>query len=196
MPRKPSHTPESLADSALAQFWHGGYEATSMDVLVKKTGVSRHGIYSDYGGKKALYLACFSRYHDHVIAPVLNPVMGSGDGIAAIVGYFGRLVEMAEGIGLPGPGCFVVNASTETAPHDPDVAAKVADHNARLETAFATALERENSTRLPVAHRRALARTVVIFSNGLWTASRSVEKPDILREHAAVFLDLLEYRLK
>ncbi|GGE24046.1 TetR family transcriptional regulator [Primorskyibacter flagellatus] len=196
MPRKPSHTPESLADSALAQFWYGGYEATSMDILVKKTGVSRHGIYTDYGGKKALYLACFPRYHQHVVSPVLDPVTGSGDGMAAIVGYFGRLVEMAESIGLPGPGCFVVNASTEVAPHDPEVAAKVAEHNARLETAFSTALQREQSTRLPMPHRKALARTIMIFSNGLWTASRSTDKSETLREHAAVFLDLLEYRLK
>ncbi|WP_136635663.1 TetR/AcrR family transcriptional regulator [Pseudooceanicola onchidii] len=196
MPRKPSHTPESLADGALAQFWWGGYEATSMDKLVKKTGVSRHGIYADYGGKKALYLACFPRYHEHVVAPILNPVTGSGDGLAAIVGYFGRMVEMAEGIGLPGPGCFVVNAATETAPHDPEIAAKVQEHNDRMESAFAKALEREQASRLPVAHRRALARTTMIFANGLWTASRSIDKVEVMREHAAVFLDLLEYRLK
>lgn len=167
-----------------------------MDKLVKKTGVSRHGIYTDYGGKRSLYLACFPRYHEHVVRPVLDPVTGSGDGLAAIVGYFGRMVEMAEGIGLPGPGCFVVNAATETAPHDPEIAHKVAEHNLRMENAFATALEREQSSRLPVAHRRALARTTMIFANGLWTASRSIEKVDVMREHAAVFLDLLEYRLK
>ena len=84
----------------------------------------------------------------------------------------------------------------EVAPHDPEVAAKVAEHNTRLETAFSTALQREQSTRLPMPHRKALARTIMIFSNGLWTASRSTDKSETLREHAAVFLDLLEYRLK
>jgi len=196
MPRKPSHTPESLADSALAQFWYGGYEATSMDILVKKTGVSRHGIYTDYGSKHALYMACFPRYHEHVVAPVLNPVFSSQDGLPAITSYFGRLIEMAEGIGLPGPGCFVANAATETAPHDPAVAKKVAEHNTRLENAFTMALQREKKSTLPLAHRKALARIIAIFSSGIWTASRSTDNPEVLRQHVAVFLDMLEHRVK
>lgn len=196
MPRKPSHTPESLADSALAQFWYGGYEATSMDTLVKKTGVSRHGIYTDYGSKHALYLACFPRYHEHVVAPVLNPVFSSPAGLPAITAYFGRLIEMAEGIGLPGPGCFIANAATETAPHDPEVARKVAEHNTRLENAFTMALQREKTSNLPLAHRKALARLTVIFSAGVWTASRSTENVEVLRQHVAVFLDMLEHRVK
>ncbi|EAQ01061.1 putative tetR-family transcriptional regulator [Pseudooceanicola batsensis HTCC2597] len=196
MPRKPSHTPESLADSALAQFWYGGYEATSMDTLVKKTGVSRHGIYTDYGSKRSLYLACFPRYHEHVVAPVLNPVFSSHDGLPAITAYFGRLIEMAEGIGLPGPGCFVANAATETAPHDPDVARKVSEHNTKLENAFTMALQREKKSQLPLAHRKALARIIAMFSAALWTSSRSTDNPETLRQHTAVFLDMLENRVK
>jgi TetR/AcrR family transcriptional repressor of nem operon len=90
----------------------------------------------------------------------------------------------------------VANAATETAPHDPEVAKKVAEHNTKLENAFTMALQREKKSTLPLTHRKALARLVAMFSSGVWTASRSTDNPEVLRQHVAVFLDMLEHRVK
>lgn len=62
MPRPISFTTDQLAGRALQHFWVHGFHASSMDDLVKATGISRHGIYATFGGKKALFMACFDQY--------------------------------------------------------------------------------------------------------------------------------------
>ncbi|MEO1379603.1 MAG: helix-turn-helix domain-containing protein [Pseudomonadota bacterium] len=62
MARPKSFSSDDLYERALMRFWHRGFEGTSIDDLVKATGISRHGIYTEAGGKKALYLRCFDHY--------------------------------------------------------------------------------------------------------------------------------------
>ncbi|MFN3213137.1 MAG: TetR/AcrR family transcriptional regulator [Henriciella sp.] len=86
MPRPKSHTKDALVEAAMHRFWHYGYAATSMDDLVKATGVSRHGIYSDVGGKRALFLAGFAAYRDTVVAPALAAMETGGTGASGLDG--------------------------------------------------------------------------------------------------------------
>lgn len=74
MPRQTSFTTSQLTDRALEHFWSHGFHASSMDDLVKATGVSRHGIYTAFGGKKALFLACFDHYQQAVVTPAFRLV--------------------------------------------------------------------------------------------------------------------------
>ena len=186
MPRPRSFDPDTLADAALTQFWQRGYCATSMDDLVSATGVSRYGIYAAFGDKHGLYLACFARYRENVVTPAFLRVEAPGAGLPEIAGYFEHQIAAAEGVGLPGPGCFVANAATETAPHDPGAAAEVAAHNDRLRAGFARALE-------TAGHRDpALPEALLTFATGLWSLSRVTGDAGPLRKAVASFLALLE----
>ncbi|MCF4167472.1 TetR/AcrR family transcriptional regulator [Zavarzinia compransoris] len=195
MPRTKSHTPHSLADDALAVFWNAGFGATSMDDLVRATGVSRHGIYGDFGGKRALFLACFDRYQDLVVTPAFAAVERPGAGLAEISAYFEHQIGAAEALGLPGPGCFVANAATEVAPHDAGVREKVAQHNDRLRRGFANALRAGAG---PAPDDRMIARlaeTALVFATGLWSLSRVADTAGGLRQAAADFIAALERML-
>ncbi len=192
MPRTAAHTPEDLTERALLQFWSGGYHATSMDDLVARTGVSRHAIYGAYGGKRALYLACFARYADLVVTPAFAAVEAPQAGLREIRGYFAHQISAAEAAGLPGPGCFVANAATEVAPQDAEVAAVVAGHNARLAKGFSMALQNEAGRTVP----HDLVQALVIFAAGLWSLSRVEPDGQVLRQAATAFLDLVERSLQ
>ncbi|MFS4579745.1 TetR/AcrR family transcriptional regulator [Phaeobacter sp. C3_T13_0] len=190
MPRQTSFTTEQLADRALHRFWVHGFHASSMDELVKATGVSRHGIYTTFGGKKALFLACFERYQQIVVTPAFAVVETPGAGLDSVAAYFEKQITSGEAAGLPGPGCFVANSATEVAPDDPAVMTEVQRHNDRLKIGFAAALE----TSIPdISERKAsdLADVMVIFTNGLWTMSRNTTDADALRRTVRNFISLL-----
>ncbi|MEL7528783.1 MAG: helix-turn-helix domain-containing protein, partial [Pseudomonadota bacterium] len=74
MARPRSYDSETLALRTLTAFWQGGYHATSMDDLVRVTGVSRHGIYKEFGGKKDMFLSSFELYQKLVVSPALEQV--------------------------------------------------------------------------------------------------------------------------
>lgn len=78
MPRPRTQSREQLVDSAMAVFWKSGYFATSMEDLVAATGVSRGGIYTDFGGKDALFLASLKAYRERFAAPAIAILRGDG----------------------------------------------------------------------------------------------------------------------
>lgn len=190
MPRPSSFTTSQLADRALQRFWVHGFHASSMDDLVNATGISRHGIYTTFGGKKALFLACFEQYQQMVVTPAFEVVEAPGADLQSVATYFEKQIESGEAVGLPGPGCFVANAATEVAPDDADVMALVLQHNDRLRQGFAGAL-RQSALASDQDRVLDLADVMVIFTNGLWTMSRSISDANVLRRAVTRFLELL-----
>jgi len=161
-----------------------------MDDLVKAVGVSRHGIYATFDGKKAMFLACLDRYQQAVVTPAFEVVEAPYADLKSVAEYFEIQISRAEAAGLPGPGCFVSNSATEVAPSDPDVMLQVKRHNDRLKCGFAGAL-RVSIPSLDESELCNLAEMMVIFTNGLWTLSRSVNNADTLRRAVRTFLHLL-----
>lgn len=198
MPRPRSHTPESLVANALPRFWQAGYNATSMDDLVRVTGVSRHGIYSDFGGKHDLFLACFERYQTDVVSPAFSQVEQPGADLKDVAAYFEQQIARAETAGLPGPGCLVANSATEVAPHDTAVLEKVETHNNRLRAGFLNALgnSRAGNSALGPDDLARLAEALLVFATGLWSLSRVTSSADTLRKAVSTFLATLESQLQ
>ena len=195
MPRKKSHTKDDLVASAMHRFWQYGYEATSLDDLVRATGVSRHGIYSDVGNKERLYLAGLEAYQKLIVTPALEGLESVDSGLAEIKSYFETQIALAESIGLPGPGCLVANAMTETAPHNTAVAKQVEAHNARLTAGFLKALKKAAPS-LPLREQKKLARFLTVTAQGLWSMSRTVDDAKQLREYVLTLMLLIEERIE
>lgn len=186
-----------MVDAAMTRFWCYGFTATSMDQLVDVTGVSRHGIYSAFGGKRALFLACLEAYQQAVVTPAFAVVEDEGAGLSAIACYFETQIAKAEAIGLPGPGCLVANSMTELGPHDAGVLDRVNHHNRRLHAGFARALTAADKNEPPLSADalKDLASLLVTSAQGLWSLSRSVDDAAPLRCIVTTLLDLLRRRL-
>jgi len=156
--------------------------------LVAATGSTRQSIYGDFGSKDGLYRACFDLYRGEVVRPAIAPLAESGSGLGAIAQYFETQIARAEAMGLPGPGCLVGNAMTETAPCNQDIRDVVKQHNDRLAAGFAKALP----AHLPVAKRRELSDFLVIAAQGLWAISRVTDSADALRAKAKTILRMIQ----
>ncbi|MEU9005459.1 helix-turn-helix domain-containing protein, partial [Streptomyces sp. NPDC048551] len=73
MPRPREFEPERVLDAAMLRFWERGYQATSIEDLVKATGVKPGSIYSVFpGGKRALFVKSLERYSKLVVPQKLG----------------------------------------------------------------------------------------------------------------------------
>jgi TetR/AcrR family transcriptional repressor of nem operon len=99
-------------------FWTHGYYATSIDDLVRATGIGRHGLYGEFGDKRGVFIAAAQVYREAVVSPAFAPVEVPGAGLADVRAYLETQTGLAVARGLPGPGCLMANTMTESGPHD------------------------------------------------------------------------------
>lgn len=105
---------------AMKVFWSKGYDGTSMNDLVKETGVNRGSIYTDFAGKKDIFLEVLSSYDDIYRERFLARLAARFAPGEAIIAAFEAAACGAEAEGDP-EGCLMVNTAVEVSPHDGDV---------------------------------------------------------------------------
>ncbi len=140
MPRPREFDPDTVLHQAMLRFWERGYRATSVEDLVKATGVNPGSLYGAFpGGKHTLFMKSLERYTRLVVPEQLGELDEPGASVAELRGYFDGLVD-----GLASPegrqGCLLVNSAIENAAEDHEVATVVRHHFARLEGRMTRAL--------------------------------------------------------
>jgi len=120
MARTQEFDPNEALDRAVALFWKKGFFDSSMDDLVKATGVSRYGIYGTFGNKREFFKASLRSYADRIVSHMQRPLRKRDASLAEIQEYFAKLLQLA-GSDRGRLGCLICNTATEVAPHDEDV---------------------------------------------------------------------------
>ncbi len=90
MARPISYDPEAALGRAIDLFWRCGYQAVSVDDLVRTTGLNRHSLYSRYGNKYGLLQAALRRYCEQTIERLRRPLESPGTPRERI----GRLMDL------------------------------------------------------------------------------------------------------
>jgi TetR/AcrR family transcriptional repressor of nem operon len=183
MPRPREFEPEQVLDSAMRQFWERGYRATSVDDLVRATGVKPGSLYSAFpGGKHALLLGSLDRYSRLIVPQKLRDLDAPGASVAQARAYFDGLVQdLLSDEGRA--GCLLVNSAIETAATDPEVAAVVRGHHARLERCFTAALRNSQASGEISADIDPVVRAkgLVAASQGLMVIGKANPDEGVLR---------------
>jgi len=105
-------------------FWLHGYEATSLQDLLKAMGLSKSSLYQGFGGKKELFLQCIQLYCRQRGDRWRSLLQGAGSGYNFIetllisAGSDGKMSEVRR-------GCLLMNTATELSHKDPEVGARV-----------------------------------------------------------------------
>ena len=195
-------------------FWERGYEATSVDDLVARLGIGRGSLYAAFGSKHALYLQALDRYRCEHMAGAFAALDDPGAPLRPTLRrFFDALVAEALGeppAGQPAAGdsrgggtareeprprgCFMVNATTERAGCDAEVAARVRENAATMEATLVRAIRRAQ-TRGEVAadkEARALARFLVMAVQGLRVAAAATPSRPALRDMVRLTLAALD----
>jgi TetR/AcrR family transcriptional regulator, transcriptional repressor for nem operon len=125
-----------VLDRAMQAFWSRGYEATSMQDLVARTGVNRASLYATYGDKHALFLASLRMFADtvhHKRLADLEAAHGPREAIRQSLLAF--VPQEADKRGHR--GCFLTNTALELAAHDPEAGKVVAQAQKQTEAWYA-----------------------------------------------------------
>lgn len=144
MPRPREFEPQEALHEAMLLFWRQGYLDTSMDELVKATGVSRYGLYNTFGDKQELFIKALDYYSGVVINMLIGPLERPQAGLAEIHGYFNALLSMTDGERWP-LGCLIGNTAVALTPTEAEVSSRIINHYARMRLAFLNALENGQS---------------------------------------------------
>ena len=166
----------AVLDHAVDAFWEHGYTGTPVQELCDAMGLHPGSLYTAFGDKRALFLTALDRYADTVSRQAIERIERAPDGLAGIRAYFDHLIT-AMIDGKRRWGCLVTNSTAELALHDPDVAARVKLHLARVEAAFASAVARAQACgELKQVKSHQAAAFLVCLVQGLNVVAKT--KPD------------------
>lgn len=91
----PCGTRDRILAVARSQFAQNGYHGTSMDAIVKETGLSKGALYWHFEGKSDLFAAVLAREVDRMIHSHVEASRGEGQDVRAFVTLRGeRTIEM------------------------------------------------------------------------------------------------------
>jgi AcrR family transcriptional regulator len=139
MARNREFDPKEALEKAMMVFWQKGYVDTSIDDLVDATGVSRYGLYAEFGSKRGLFLASLDYYQENAVQAFFGIVEQAGAALPEIRLYFDKILDFySQPAGKL--GCLMCNSATEVAPHDQGVKEKVNGAMERMTTGFGIAL--------------------------------------------------------
>jgi AcrR family transcriptional regulator len=111
MPRPKKYNKEAILAAATELFWRRGYDGTSMDDLVKHSGLNRHSMYNEFGDKERLFLSCIDYYVIEDSKEVIRILTQEPVGLKNIEDFINNRVQYA--LSDDCQGCLLVNTVTE-----------------------------------------------------------------------------------
>lgn len=141
MSRPRQFDPDVVLDRAMAEFWRHGYAGTSLDELLTQLGIARASMYRAFGTKSQFYSQALHHYRDSEHQRFEDCITGGRSALDAVDAIFQLIVEQSLDPTRP-PGCFIVAATAERVPDDPDTTTQVTEQLGALEAMFVGLLTR------------------------------------------------------
>lgn len=134
---------QQVIENLTTVFWEKGYEATTMQDLVKASGLLKGSLYGAFGDKQAMYLASLKHYNRTRIQAGIDMLNGEGSARQKIARLFDNVIESTRRDLFAG-GCLLCNASLEKAVNDTQVKTEIKTTIRRLKLAIMDALKTGN----------------------------------------------------
>jgi TetR/AcrR family transcriptional repressor of nem operon len=193
MSRPKEFDPQQALEAAMQAFWEHGYEATSLQVLVERTGVQKASLYATFGDKRALFLKVLTHYQALGLARTISALEAGPSPLAALREHVRCLVQGS--CSKKGPrGCLWIKSALERAPHDPEVAQLMQGHMRRVERAFREVLLRAQAAGELSANADVEAKARALYSAllGLHVYGTLLQRESSLQAAAEQLLGLLD----
>ncbi|MDC3954381.1 TetR/AcrR family transcriptional regulator [Polyangium jinanense] len=160
---------EQVLEAARDQFWEKGYAATSLDDLMRATGLGKGSLYAAFGDKRQLFLAVLDAYAAWRLE-VMRAALGSeAKAIDRLRNLFQAAARPPETTLGDTRGCLLVNSTAELASHDPEVRTRARETFAALEDLFVELVEqaRGEGDLAPDTDARELGRLLLAVHQGM-----------------------------
>ena len=140
MVRTKQFDPSTTLSRVVDLFSSKGYSETSMDEIVKATGVSRYGLYGTFGNKRELFEQALERYADRMGKQSYLRLLEPDASLAHIRAIFDERLDAHCNSG-ENRGCLLCHTAMELAPHDPEIEGVLQKFLKRMSKAFSIGLE-------------------------------------------------------
>jgi TetR/AcrR family transcriptional regulator, transcriptional repressor for nem operon len=184
---------DEVLHKAMEVFWSRGYEAASIQDLVRHMGINRQSLYDTFGDKHALYLQALDRYREVESRKLFQLLEKPGSVRTALRQLFAGVVEGSL-CGGERRGCFMGNAMSELAGRCKATAEKACSNMAAVEGAFYRALLRgkKEGELKGVRDPRAVARFLNSSLQGLVLMAKATQDRKTLEDVVKVTLSVLD----
>lgn len=165
--------PEEALTAVMQLFWEQGYEATSIEDLERRTGLSRTSLYNTFGSKRDLFSRALERYQRFLADEMVGPLEQGSGGLGDLDAFLARLAEQVKSRSWPA-GCLVVNSMTEFGGDDAEVVRRAGGYVRRVRRAIRAALERAAAHgEIPGGELETKASVLLGLVMGIMVAARS-----------------------
>ena len=193
MGRRKEFDRDEALHKAMEVFWSRGYEAASIQDLVKHMGINRQSLYDTFGDKHTLYLQALDRYREVESRKVFELLERPGSVKKSLRQLFEGVVEGSLCDGQR-RGCFMGNAMSELAGRCKETAARTCSNMVAAEGAFYRALLRgkKEGELEGIRDLRAVARFLYSSLQGLVLMAKATQDRKTLEDVVKVTLSVLD----
>jgi TetR/AcrR family transcriptional repressor of nem operon len=128
-----------VLDAAIQCFWSRGFEATSVQDLVGRTGITAASLYNAYGDKRSIFRTALEQYVEGSIGERIRRCEALPPR-RAIGTFFDEILSRSLN-DREHKGCMLVNSALELAPHEPEFRKIIASVLCRIESFFLHCIE-------------------------------------------------------
>ncbi|MBL8150962.1 MAG: TetR/AcrR family transcriptional regulator [Blastocatellia bacterium] len=184
--------PEKALQAAMEVFWRQGYEATSLQDLLKAMKLSKSSFYQSFGSKHQLFEMCINRYQDMVTATMIEALNHSSSAREFILNSFYTVAKEARKGKTK--GCLVLNSANEFSQNDPVIAACVASGIENFTNVFLLAVKRAQSEGTISTNKtaEALASYLMSSMSGIKTLVKAGTSETKVKEIIEIVISVLD----
>ena len=140
MVRTRTFNPSTALSAAVDLFASKGYADTSMEDIVRATGVSRYGLYGTFGNKRELFEQALERFAEGMGKQSFLRLLEPDASLAHIRKIFDeRVADMC--CAEEHKGCMFIHTAMQLAPEDEELQGVLKKFMKRMSKAFAIGLE-------------------------------------------------------
>ncbi|VAW52299.1 Transcriptional regulator, AcrR family [hydrothermal vent metagenome] len=120
MARPREFDPNDVLQTAIELFWEKGYYDSSVDEVVRQSGVAKYGIYGTFGSKRELFKEALKQYASDRHRDIQSPIRKLDASLPEIQQFFKRAVKIITQEGSR-RGCMMVNTGVELGFRDAEI---------------------------------------------------------------------------
>lgn len=139
MVRTKEFDPAVALNTAMELFAAKGYSETSMEDIVRATGVSRYGLYGTFGNKRELFEKALDRFAENMGKQSFLRLLDADASLDAIRKIFAERIEQMC-CEEESRGCLFIHTTMEIAPNDDEIRAVLQKFMGRMAKTFAIGL--------------------------------------------------------
>jgi len=191
MARTKAFEETEVLDKIQKLFWRKGFNGTSVDDLVKESGLSRSSLYDTFGDKEKLFHLSLKKYRDENTSQMLTMIEGSNDIKKTIQSIFDYVFDDIEEQNKL--GCLMVNTAIELAPHKTKIAKMVDENMEVLHAALTHKIKQAQKARQVKTNLDASAFAALLINtlNGIRVGERHQFDKKKQKSAAKLIIDLL-----